>query len=399
MPLHNLSEREFVISKVYSVVFLIYLLGLSVIAFIKPFHNWDMIPYMGIVLSYENSDPQKVYTQTYSELKSTVSADEYALLNSGAYRAGVSSSNEAFQQQLPFYTNRPLYTSLVYLFHVAGVPIINATVLVSILAGIGMALVMYKWLSQNLEPLAALLISLILVPATGILEVMRLSTPDALSSLWLLLCLYMIVHNKPALYIGILGCLSIFTRADNILFMGLVVAFAGFYSNTYRISKKEFLILGICFLLSYFGVVLYFGSYGWETTFYHVFIGRLVTPLTTPHHVSVFMYITTFIKQYVITLLGYYLLPVFLFCAGVVAFSSNIRVTSQSIYKELSLLLLVFFVVRFLIFPDMQNRYFVPEFIMIGIAIAVSFLKKQNDQAVYSTQSFGLSFLRKLKSI
>lgn len=47
------------------------IVGFSFYAYNNPKHSWDTIPYVALVLSYENTDPKEIHNQTYELLKKT----------------------------------------------------------------------------------------------------------------------------------------------------------------------------------------------------------------------------------------------------------------------------------------------------------------------------------------
>src|SRR5688500_10068018 len=114
---------------------------LSIVLFISfryhyhhPGYNWDMLPYMGIVLEYEGDTT--VHEQVYTIAKTELPPTAFTQLTDSTvpYRSAVYHSPELFRKQLPFYVVKPLYTRMVQWFYLAGLPLTKATVMPSLIA-------------------------------------------------------------------------------------------------------------------------------------------------------------------------------------------------------------------------------------------------------------------------
>ena len=98
-------------------------------AYRHPFLNWDMVAYMGVVESFSTSNPQKIHDATMERARQVYDPSAYY---HHRYENILSNRPEAFYQQLPLYSIKPLYTGGVWLLHVLGMAMPEATYVLSI---------------------------------------------------------------------------------------------------------------------------------------------------------------------------------------------------------------------------------------------------------------------------
>src|SRR6476659_2094941 len=112
------------------------LLGVSIASLKEPAYNWDVLPYMGVILSYEKTDVKTIHDSVYEIAKEQIPSAFYNRLvdPSNNYRNRVAQSPQVFHLQLPFYVVKPLYTGVSYLFYKAGTSLLMATVWPSVIS-------------------------------------------------------------------------------------------------------------------------------------------------------------------------------------------------------------------------------------------------------------------------
>ena len=96
------------------------MLLISIYSYKKAAYNWDMLPYMTVVLQYDgNTDIEKIHSEVYTKVKQSVSETDFNKLvgSTSAYRKSVFTNTTEFNLQLPFYVVKPLYTRFCYLFY------------------------------------------------------------------------------------------------------------------------------------------------------------------------------------------------------------------------------------------------------------------------------------------
>ena len=126
------------------------ILCVSIYSLKKPAYNWDILPYMGVILSYDKADAKTIHDNVYTIAKEQIPSTFYNRLigPSNQYRNRVAQSPEAFHLQLPFYVVKPLYTGVSYLFYKAGASLLMATIWPSIISYFLMGLLLFYWLQK-----------------------------------------------------------------------------------------------------------------------------------------------------------------------------------------------------------------------------------------------------------
>ena len=170
----------------YGVVSLLVLLT----ATLRPFYNWDLIPYLGCAKEFQTSDPVDVHAFAYGAIESKRAEGDRLfpaseLDSSNAFRIWMANDAESFSNHLAFYRVRVGYTGAVYLLVQAGMSPIFATHFIS-----AFSIFLSIWLlfliggAMLSTPLRYALLPLGL--SLGMMESARLSTPDGLAFLFIM---------------------------------------------------------------------------------------------------------------------------------------------------------------------------------------------------------------------
>ena len=101
--------------------------------------------------------------------------------STNAYRYKLSNNDEAFNEQLPFYVVKPLYTSLAYLAYKAGFSLSQATLVPSFISYLLIGLLLFHWLSMYLRFSISFFVSLLII-FFFFDQVAKLSTPIVVCS-------------------------------------------------------------------------------------------------------------------------------------------------------------------------------------------------------------------------
>ena len=102
----------------------------------KPAYNWDILPYMGVILAYENNNTNTIHETVYNTAEKQIPLASYKQLtdSSNLYRKKIAESANEFYLQFPFYVVKPLYTRLSWILYKSGISLSKATVLPSLAA-------------------------------------------------------------------------------------------------------------------------------------------------------------------------------------------------------------------------------------------------------------------------
>jgi hypothetical protein len=322
---------------IYAVPLAIVLAALIFFVSRKPLYNWDMIAYMGVVEEYTNSDLQHVHRATYSALREQVPEHVYEGLTANIEdRRECLMDATAFGNQLSFFRTKPLYTFLVLVFHKAGVPLVKATLIPSMIAALLILLIVYAWLTRYVPPILAACISMLFGFLPIFWELIRTSTPDALSNMLILLSLYVIATKRQLPCTLLCLGLAILARVDNIVFVAVTINYL--YLRNYGSKLLRLGSMGLLLATGLIGIPVLLGdSANWFTKFAFLFsISDYV------QHVRDMLYIVRTNPTYII----YALTSLFLLLKG------N-KDTSVVIYIVVTTVL-----IRLFLFPSLQERFF-----------------------------------------
>src|ERR1700716_2496702 len=82
--------------------------ALASYAFLWPSNNWDMLPYAGVIASWQTSDADAIHRDAYASIRGL---PEYAVLVGtgpvSKFKHDIFSDSIHFVQQLPFYSIKP----------------------------------------------------------------------------------------------------------------------------------------------------------------------------------------------------------------------------------------------------------------------------------------------------
>lgn len=354
---------------------------LSIVLFISfwyhyhhPGYNWDMLPYMGIVLEYEGDST--VHEQVYTIAKTELPPAVFTQLTDSSvpYRSAVYRSPELFRKQLPFYVVKPLYTRMAQVFYHAGLPLTKATVVPSLIACFLLMLVMLSWMQKYL-PTEMAVFSTVAISVWGpVLQLSKTSGPDALSALLLVSAAYCILEKKKSGLMYFLLLLSVLTRIDNVL---PALFFIAVYSYHSRFKWKERLKLGTWLvtgcIICYFFVASLAVEYEWSYFYYSDFFLHLRPDYNVTAGFSFRNYFLL-LKSQLMTGLYYSQLPLFLFL--------SICIMTYRVNREKDSMFLaaiwVILAIRYVLHPVMTDRLFTGYYLIILMILLKKLLRRSN---------------------
>ena len=265
----------------------------------RPFYNWDLIAYVGVVHSYTQKSPSLIHARTYSEIQEHVPTTPYRrLLGEGHshkdYRAAMAKSPEEFVAQLPFYSVKPLYPSLMFLLNQTGIDLVTASVLISRVSYLLIGILLWYWIARYYPPLTSFLLASLLISMPFSLALARYSTPDALSSLILLLAFFLFIEHSRTRLATVILVLSIAARPDNVMLVTLLAL----YDLVFRKEERLFSLGVMLAAFSLYKLLTTLsGNYGWPTLFYFAHVSFLTNPASDPIHFSAIDYLKVLIRK------------------------------------------------------------------------------------------------------
>lgn len=260
------------VSQVVSLSFyVLFCLLVTLYAIKSPYYNADLSGYLGVVYSYQTDDPEELHHRTFHALKTAVPehrfirlaglADDSSPATTAAYR-----EPEAFNQKLPFYKVRVVYTACIFLLMEIGIDPVFASHALSAISALAM-LLLFAFMFPG-YPSAVYWFALVPITlSTGASELGRFSSPDALGALlWTLVFFLAIRKVKAAFY---LLPFLVLVRTDYVLLSAL-------FCLAFVLTNREFRFHAcVSFVLSF---VFYFSlqanwGYSWmQQMHYHYFL-------------------------------------------------------------------------------------------------------------------------------
>jgi hypothetical protein len=354
--------------KILIKIFFFTFLCLGIIyAGLHPRHNWDMIPYMGCVIQKTTPTSETCHAETYKILRQELGDKEFDKLSDNEYTLTMESNHEAFAENLPYYTIRIVYVSIINFFYQLGVPLSFSTVLPSLISIFFIILTLFFVLNKELKnSLVASVISLIILFLSPTIYMARLSTPDSLSALFLILISVAYLYRTNWFLLFLLMTVSIMIRTDNVIWCLLLLLFETFSSSE---KKNKGLMLLFMFGLTsvYLTINFLYSNGGWEVLFYSTFIERQNFPLSQTPPLIIGQYIRTMITQtpkflpwILLIFLGFYYLKI-----------KNLKTLLMNRGSKIILVCILSFLSKFVLFPSFDARFHFVLLLIVGITLTV----------------------------
>ena len=215
------------------VLYLAAMVALGALAWLRPIHGWDTLPYLTLAMWDGSTTFDFVHREIYRIVQAGLSPAEFTALAEGdAYRLRQYVDPDAFRSMLGMYEVKWLYIRLLDVFAGHFEPL-KAMIALNIAALALMTIAVGAWTSRHRLWLV-LPLGPALVFATGAGELVRLTTPDMLCLAFGMSGLLMLDRERP---IGALASLTAatLTRPDMaVLPVVLLAVFVAFGDPRWR---------------------------------------------------------------------------------------------------------------------------------------------------------------------
>lgn len=369
------------------------ILGLFAILFTylslsEPALNWDMLPYVANALQYIGDQPiEQLHQSIYQNLEAQVSAAEFATFTNTPSREVIAQDPEAFRQTIAFfYDARLVYTGILAGMIKLGVDPFFATYLISTICAILSVFLLANLIPKQL-PIGLCFALPFIALACGILNVARLSTPDALATLVTIGLYWLLVRNRITWLLAAFP-LIIFVRTDLILLMPLFLIYLWALSRAPRIQIVLSAVLTIAAYLTLNHFIV--DGDPWSSLIGYNYGVKPTHPDTYSFHIAPSDYLS-----FVITgLKSFSYNPMFfMYCAlsitGIFLFASRFffgsdKQAASSLNFDLLFLLVscvIYIVVHFLLFPVTWIRFFAAQYSLVAVIVlwaTLSILAERN---------------------
>jgi hypothetical protein len=318
----------------------------------------DVVPYAAVVISSPENDPQTVHASVMRQLTAEFGPGKNEV--PCIYRYGLSpwwqallNSPEGLLEEERFYSNKPLFVlaARVLVRHTS-LDAIHALYLVSALSLIPIGIMLLVWASN---PLAAALLLL----SPSLLDAGRIATPDALSTALLFPGLYLLFRRQDRWACGLLIA-SIYARPDNLILLGVVVLWLVYEREMGLVEAGTISVLG---LISFLAISRLSGFYGWQALIIQSIDG---VPFPAHHvfHLTFAGYLLSLYSGIRAALIKTEIAVWIL--VGVLAVK---QLGGADRLAQLLIVVAASQLIRFLLYPFPLDRYFLPAYLLAGIAL------------------------------
>jgi hypothetical protein len=248
------------------VLLLLFVSYLAVMAFNRPFHNWDMVIYAAAAEKNAGQSNTELHTQVWDAVKGVVSEERFQeLCCSNEFRRERFENAKVFESHFPMYEVKAGYVWLLKGFSGILSPI-EATIWISFLASAVIAIC--SWIAFGVLPG---FYRFMWLPGLVLLELpnlARLSTPDALAAALFVVAALCLLKQRPN-SATLLLLLGLTVRPDNVITcLFLAVYFAFLRHNLHA------LFLGIAAIAAYLLITRSVEHIGWWSHFFYTFLDR-----------------------------------------------------------------------------------------------------------------------------
>ena len=258
-PLHWLPQMDTMTKRLGAAIYLLLAAVLAVHCYRNSMFDIDLLSFAGNVALSDTSDVEKAHAMVYRErltthLLGTDTDDAQARM----LRMRAADANY-WALYLPYFSVKPLYVLAMEAAHRVGASVIDASRIVSALSYFGIAVAL--WLYTR-TPLALVIL---ILPESMILG--QANEPDGMSVMLLLFALWAIFMKGKSF--GIIPLIvSVWVRPDNAILCILVLAYLAI-SGKLEWGKGVALValtLASEIFISHYG-------YGWRSLYFHTFLG------------------------------------------------------------------------------------------------------------------------------
>jgi hypothetical protein len=241
--------------------------------------------------------------------------------------------------------------------------LLKATVLIPVVSYWLMGWMVLLWVARYASVPWAAVIAILLLLSPPLWDLARSTTPDALSSLVVLVALHLILEKQKLLAGTVLMMASVFIRTDNILLVIPVLAWL--YFAKLGLKAWEGILLTAVAVISVLLINHYAGDYGAKVLYYRSFVEPPANPGEISPRFGFHDYLAALKTGASGVIHGQYI-PFFLM--GVVGV---LRRPPQAILG-FGAVTTVYTAAHLIIFPNPETRFFGPFFVAMVVAVAAS---------------------------
>lgn len=206
----------------------------------RPYYNWDMFPYMAVIMERPGVPFDSVHQEVYKAAADYLPSQDFQAIS--ARQPELARDPQAFQAILKYFTIKPGYTTLAELLYRTGVHPVLATCLPSLLSYLALGLVLFFWSQAVGNPASGLLITLLVAVSPPMTDLARYSSPDMMCAAISVGAIALILSSKATAGLSLLY-LAIWVRPDAVLLL-IPVSIALTINGLIRWSITSTLVIG-----------------------------------------------------------------------------------------------------------------------------------------------------------
>jgi hypothetical protein len=349
--------------------FFLCLLPVAIFTFKHPAYNFDMLGYMALVIRIDMHDLDKVHDMTYEKARQEIPGEEYRKLTEALpFRKEMAVDASKFEKILPIYSVKPLYIGLCWLFYRTGFSLVSSTYITSIASYLIIGLFLFFWLAKYLQHAVAFLSALLIMYSMFAVAIAGHSTPDCLSALFLFIAMYFILEKQNVTGMFFFFLLSIFARVDNVISCFFVITFLTFSRQWKMIGLRRYLLMIAILVIAYICAIFPVTQFGWSIFYYPQYAKHIDFSRDFDQAITFSSYITLVYTKLVTAMVSTQFTFFLFLCLLTFGnpFSSWRKLTFDQSF--LLLLLLIIFS-RFLLLPDLSDRFYLGFYLVFIILL------------------------------
>jgi hypothetical protein len=343
----------------------------SLRAYRYPEYSTDGFSYMANAVAMSGASVRVIHDTVYQDAKRGIPEPVFNHLTGNDPAEPLSESRSfreramdpyRFAEFLPCFAIRPAFNLLIYVLHFKlGVGLLRSIVILPVVSYWLMGWVAWVWIERYVAAAwASLLCATLLLVSPPVWELARSTTPDALSSLIVLLALFMLFEKRAILPGMILLMVSIYVRTDNAVLALIVLAFL--YAAGFGVRLFEALVLAALAVASVFIINHFAGDYGAKVLYYRSFVEAPIAVGEIVPHFGIAEYLAALKLCLSGVLHGMYI-PFLLM--GVVGVLRRAPLPILAVATVTA----VYTGAHLVIFPNPETRFFGPFFVAMGLAL------------------------------
>lgn len=303
----------------------------------RPYYNWDMFPYMAIIMANPGEPFVQTHQRVYAEAKSHMPRQDFEAIS--ARQPELREDAAAFQDILRYHTIKPGYTGIAKLLYTLGIHPLAATWLPSIGSYFLLGLLLFWWSRRHAPASAAAMFTFVIALAPPLIDLARYSSPDMLCALVSAAGLVLILTDKTSWGVALMTT-AILVRPDAVLLLVPVVFVVAWRRLLPYWQAGAWLAAGMILTVYLFGDLSVVGEY----TFAAYNTGERLT----------------LFRQGLPTMAASYTVPMIIAAFVILLYRRSWDLISLLVWAAL-----VSILIRYLLHPFIEDRFHLPAYLVI----------------------------------